>query len=228
MEEINLKELFNYFLSKLYIIAIITVIVCVLGNIYLFCFQKPLYKSTTKLVLVSESNNNTGITQSDVLLNTNLISTYSEIVKSRNVLSKVINNLDLDYSYEELSNNITVSSITNTQLIKVDVSDEDNELAKEIANEIAIVFPKEVKRIYKIQNIKVVDKAILAKIPYNINAVKQNILYLGVGIVLGLGIVFIMFYFDTSIKDVKTVEEKLGLTVLGVVPKVGDSNEKRK
>lgn len=228
MEEINVKELWQYFMSKIYI-AIIAVIIClVLGNIYLFGFQTPLYKSTTSLVLVNEERSTASITQNDINLNNNLVSTYSEIIKSRNVLSQVAENLGLEESVENLSRSVSVSSVTDTQIIKVDVSRESKEEAKLIANEIAKVFSKEVRSIYRIQNISVVDKAQLAKKPYNISVVKQNIIYTAAGMVLGMGIIFIIFYFDTSIKDAKTVEDKLNLTVLGVVPKVGDKNGSKK
>ena len=227
MEEINIKELWNYFISKIYIIILLVIISMLVGNIYLLAFQKPLYKSTTTLVLVSESSNNQSITQSDIALNNNLVTTYSEIIKSRSILSKVIKNLNLNTSTENLSRNITVTSVTNTQLIKIAVSDENNLKAKAIANEIAKVFSQEITNIYKIQNISIVDKAVLAEKPYNINLIKQNLICLVMGGTLGFGIIFIMFYFDTSIKDANTVEEKLKLTVLGVVPKVGDNNVKR-
>jgi len=228
MEEINVKELWHYFMSKISI-ALIAMLICILiGNIYLFCFQVPLYKSTTSLVLVKEERSTTSITQNDITLNNNLVSTYSEIIKSRNVLSQVIENLDMDESVEDLSKCVSVSSITDTQIIKVDVSRESNEEAKEIADEIAEVFSQEIINIYGIQNISVVDKAQLAESPYNISIVKQNAIYSVVGVVLGMGTIFIIFYFDTSIKDAKTVEEKLDLTVLGVVPKVGDKYGSKK
>lgn len=223
MEEINLKDLWNYYLSKYYIVLIAVVVCLLLGNIYLLGIQKPMYKSTTSLVLVSD---NQSITQNDVTLNNNLVSTYSEIIKSRNVLEKVIKNLKLDKTAEELSKDVSVTSVTNTQLIKIEVRSDSKKQAKKIANEIATVFSNEIVHIYKIQNISIVDQAKLAKTAYNVNPLKQNLIYLIAGLVLGCGIVFIMFYFDTSIKDSATVEEKLGLTVLGMVPKVGDSNER--
>lgn len=224
MEEINIKELWNYFLSK-YFIVIITILICiVLGNIYLFYIQTPLYKSTTSLVLVSEENSNSTITQNDITLNNNLVSTYTEIIKSRAVLSEVIENLKLEENVEQLTKSINVSSTTNTQLIKVEVCRKDKKEARNIASEIASVFSTKIKDIYKIQNISIIDEAQLPKKPYNMNVIKQNIISVGIGCILSFGIVFMLFYFDTSIKDAKTIEEKLKLTVFGTVPKVGDKN----
>lgn len=228
MEEINLKELWHYILSKINLIIIIVIICILVGNVYLFCLQTPLYKSTTSMVLVSEENTNTSITQNDITLNNNLVSTYSEIIKSRAVLSTVIQNLGLEESVEQLSSCVSVSSVTNTQVIKVDVSRESRYDAKNIANEIAEVFSKKIKSIYKIQNISIVDKAQLPKNPYNVSFIKQNIFYTIIGTALSFGIVFMIFYFDTSIKDAETIEDKLGLTVFGVVPRVGDKNGSKK
>ena len=221
MEEINLKELWHYFLSKISIIFIIVIICVLAGNVYLFCLQTPLYKSTTSLVLVSEESTNTSITQNDITLNNNLVTTYSEIIKSRAVLSKVIENLGLKESVEYLSSCVSVSSIANTQVIKIDVSRESRYEARNIANEIAEVFSKKI-------NISIVDEAELSKSPYNVNFIKQNIIYSVIGIIISCGIVFMIFYFDTSIKDAETIEDKLDLTVFGVVPKVGDKYGSKK
>ena len=222
MEEINLKDLANYFVSKIIIVVVIMVAVLWLGNIYSLVFKTPMYKSTSTLVLVNESNNNSAITQSDITLNNNLVSTYTEIIKSRNVLEKVIKNLKLDITAKELSNKISVSSTVNTQLITVNVMDSNNKKARKIAREIDKVFIEETSKIYKINNVAVVDEASLEKSPYNMNVIKENIIYLFVGIVLSVGTILVMYTFDTSIKSVGDVEEKLELTVLGSVPKVGE------
>ena len=50
-------------------------------------------------------------------------------------------------------------------------------------------------------------------------------IYLMVSLILGFGTIFIMFYFDTSVKDTEIIEDKFNLTVLGTVPRVGDKND---
>ena len=224
MEEINLKDLFNYFMSKILIFIITTVLILLLGNIYSLVLKTPLYKSTTSLVLVNESDKDS-ITQSDLTLNNNLVGTYTEIIKSRNVLGQVVNNLRLKESTGSLSSKINVTSVSNSQIIKINVSDADNKKAKLIADEIAKVFIEETSKLYKLNNIKVIDEASIENSPYNMNIIKENIIYLAIGCALGLGIILLMYSLDTTIKTTEDVEEKLELTVLGNVPKVGDKNE---
>ena len=217
MEEINLKEVYSYFKSKILWILIAIVVIIVIGNVYTIITREPMYRSNTTIVLVGESKE--GYSQSDSQLNQNLIGTYSEIIKSRKVLSQVIENLKLKMSVEELSNNITTTSVEDTEIIQITVANANAKDAKKITDEVAKVFSEEIQDIYNLENVAIIDKAELSKNPYNINYVKDNVIYIIVGFVLSFGIVFIMYYFDTSIKSSEVVEEKLGLTVIGVVPK---------
>lgn len=219
MEEIDLREMLEYFKTKLFFIITIVIVAMIIGNIYTTITRVPMYKSDTTIVLVSE-NQSQSSNLSDIQMNKNLVDTYSEIIKSRKVLSPVITNLELDYSYNSLKEHITVASVTNTEIIRISVGDKDPEVAKNIANEIAKVFSQEVQKIYKLNNVSIVDKAIAATKPYNINYLKDNLIYIAIGLVISCGLVFIKFYFDTTIKTSEEIENKLGLTVVGIVPKI--------
>lgn len=219
MEEINLKELGNYFLSHIVIILSVITVILIVGCIYSVVIKKPLYHGTTSIVLVNQNNGNT-ITNSDIQVNRNLVETYTQIIKSRKILSTVISQLGLTYSESVLAGNVSVSAITDTDIIRISVSDENNQLAADIANEIARVFMEDIKTRYNLQNVSVLDEAVAESSPYNVNIAKEIVLYILIGVVLGSAIVFVMFYFDTSIKSSTEIEEKFGLAVLGNVPYV--------
>ena len=217
MEEINLKEVYSYFKAKILWILLAIVVIVIIGNVYTIITRVPMYQSNTTIVLVGESKKE--YSQSDSLLNQNLIGTYSEIITSRKVLQQVIDNLKLKTTVDELSSNITTSSVEDTEIIRITVNNERKKQAAEIADEVAEVFSDEIQDIYNLENVAIIDKAEAANSPYNINYVKDNIIYLAIGIVLSFGVVFVMYYFDTTIKSSEVVEEKLGLTVIGIVPK---------
>lgn len=218
MEEIDLKEMFDYFKNKIMWVIIALIIIVCTGNVYTILTRVPMYKSSTTIVLVNDTSKGS-YNSTELQLNKNLVSTYTEIIKSRKVLKQVIRNLDLEYSATELSNNITVESIEDTEVIKISVGNEDSTKAVKIADEIASVFSSEIRKIYKLNNISIIDKAEKSVIPYNINYAKDNVIYIAIALVLSCGIIFIMFYFDTTIKTSEEIEKKLGLTVLGIVPK---------
>ena len=220
MEEINLMEFFDYYLARVvYVLATVLAFV-LLGSIYSFVIKKPLYQSSTTVVLARTNDDTQKYTQSDVLLNQNLVPTYSNIIKSRSVLRQVINNEKLDYTADELSNLITVSSVENTEIIKVTVKNQDRELAKKIANGIVPVFTNKVQGFYNIDNVSVLDTAELASRPCNINYPKDLVIFIMLGFVLSSGVIFVIYYFDTTIKNTSDIEDKLKLTVLGTVTNV--------
>ena len=219
MEEIDLKELLSYFRSKIIWIIVIVLLTIGIGNTYTVLTRVPMYQSNTTIVLVSE-NQNESYNSNELQMNKNLVSTYSEIIKSRKVLKQVKENLGLKSSVSSLSKNITVSAVTDTELIRITVSDSKASRATEMANEIARVFSEEIQTIYKLNNVSIVDVAVDATKPCNVNYIKDNVIYVAIGLVLSCGLIFIKFYFDTTIKTSEEIENRLGLTVMGIVPKV--------
>ena len=222
MEEIDLKELLNYFVSKIFLMLSIVFVVLIIGFSYDAFIKVPKYKSYTTVLLTTENNT---ITSNDIILNKNLIDTYTEIITSRKVVGKVIDNLSLEYDIETLQKNIAVDNVNDTEIIKITVEDEDSNLAKNIANETAKVFNAEVIKLYNIQNIGIIDYAEASQKPYNINLIKSIAIYLMIGIILSLAVVFVMFYFDTTIKTVEEVERKLNIPVIGAIPVGGRKHE---
>ena len=226
MEEFNISEFIKYYFSLFIFVVLFAIFGAVASWYYTENMQVAMYKSQTSLVL-TRSNDSTTITQNDISLNKNLVSTYREIIKSRRILSKVIENLELGFTVKELSSKVSVTSANDTELIVISVFDENNKTARDIANEIATVFKEEITSIYNIENISIVDVAVKSKEPYNINVVKQYVMGTGAGFLLGSLIVTVMFYFDDSIKKPEDIEEKVGLSVLSTVPKYKHKKNKK-
>lgn len=150
MEEIDIKEMLAYFQSRILWILISIFAIIIVGNIYTIATRVPMYKSNTTIVLVN--NKTEAYNTNELQLNKNLVGTYTEIIKSRKILEEVIKNLGLNYNSNSLSKNISVSAVTDTEIIRITVSDKNPKLAKKIANEIADVFAKEIQKIYKLNN----------------------------------------------------------------------------
>jgi len=216
MEEIDLNELFIFVKNKIGLLITITASICILGCVYGLFIQKPMYQSYTTVIL-SSNESSSAISQSDVALNKNLVTTYAEIVKSRRVLDQVIDELSLNIKYEVLAGKISVSAVNNTEIIKITVNDADGVAAKNIANITADIFTEEIANLYNMDNVNILDEAIVSEEPYNINVVKQIIIYFMIGFVLAAGILFVIYYFDRTIKSVEQVEQKIKLPILGSV-----------
>lgn len=226
MEEIEIKELFNIFWKKKFIIIVVAIIFAVVGGGYSVKFKKPMYKASTTLLLAQnyeqESNKQENeITQTDISLNQKLVSTYSELVKSKTVIKTVLQNLGMDQQLEEeIADNITVNAVSDTQVIEITYINEDANIAFNIANELSNVFCDKVKEIYNINNVYIVDKAEMPEEPYNINHIKTTIIFGIAGGVFACAIVFILSLFDTTVKTPEDIEKNTGLNVLAQVPEI--------
>lgn len=224
MEEFELKELIRMFWNKKIHIILITLIFIVIGTIYTIGFVTPMYTSSTTLVLAAsdkttETNKQAGtITTTDVTLNSKLVATYSELVKSKNVLRQVISNLGIKVNEEDLRNNITVSSVKETELIEITVSNENASYAAKIANEIAKVFTAKVGEIYNINNVHVVDEAEVSTEPSNINHTKDIVIFAFIGIVISVMYVLIANMLDTTVKTQEDIEKAIKIPVLANIP----------
>lgn len=221
MEEVDLKELFVYFIKRILIIIVVVALCLITGVVYTLFIKTPQYKGDISIILVNKNDNsNQTMTQSDIVLNQKLVATYSQIVKSKKVLNQVITKLNLKYSYSELYSHVNVSNYTDTEIIKISVTDENAELATTIANSVAEVFKEEVSEIYHLENVTIIDKAEVSKKPFNINLVKTiGVCFVG-GLAISFMLLFVLFYFDTSIKSSEEVEKKLGIAVIGTIPHV--------
>ena len=223
MEELDLKELLSLFWSKIFQIIVIVLITTGVGIIYTYGFTTPKYSSSTTLVLTgSEKTAGTdsvnSITTTDVTLNSKLVSTYSELVKSSKVLRQVISNLGIDVNEEELRKNVSVKSVEDTEVIKITVTNENAAYSAKIANEIAKIFSNMVSEIYNINNIYIVDDAEVSNTPSNIHHSKDVVIFGFLGIVIAVMYVLIANMLDTTIKTPEDIEKGVGLPVLVTIP----------
>lgn len=222
MEELDLKELFSIFWNKKVQIILITLIFLVIGIIYTIGFTTPMYTASTTLVLATsesaEKNTNTTITATDITVNSKLVSTYSELVKSKNVLRQVIANLGIQVNEDSLRKNVAVSSVKDTELIEITVKNENPSYSAQVANEIAKVFTEKVKEIYNINNVQVVDEAETPIAPSNINHAKDIMLFTLVGLVIAIAYALIENMLDTTIKTTEQIEKGFGVPVLVSIP----------
>lgn len=224
MEEINLKRLLEVTLSLKWIIVGMLILMLAIGCLYSFCYVVPEYQSSIKLVLAQMVQNEDpnqapdAITQSDITMNNQLVSTYTEIIKSKNVLKRVNETLQLNMDVSALNKKIKVSSVDKTQIMKITITDENPELAQTIATTLANAFKEEVKAIYKIDNVNIIDEAEVSNSPSNINHVKDIIVFEILGLFLSCGIILIVYLMDTTLKDEKDVESEIGVPSLGMIP----------
>lgn len=234
-EEIDLFDLLHTFWKRKFWIILAVIFGAFIGIIYTKFIVVPKYSSNVTLILskansasqdtsVSYYDSEEAITQSDITLNQKLISTYAEIMKSRRICDEVKSKLSLNMDYDVLKEAISVSSVKDTDVIKVTVTTKDATLSEKIATALVEVFTSEVERIYGIQNVSILDGAEIDNDPVNINYTKNVIIFALVFAVIVFGIIFLNYYFDNTIKSAETVAKITGLPVLATIPKINQTD----
>ncbi len=217
MEEIDISQLLGYFKTKIIYIVLAMAIAFCISSIYVNKFRVPEYTSSTT-ILLNKADENATLNSSDLTLNKSLVPTYGEIIKSKRVLRQVINNLALEYDYNDLYDNVTVSEVTDTSIIKISVTDKDNAAAASIANEIASVFSTEIVDIYNIENISIIDEAEISETPSSTSTIKIIGISTILGAIIAFAAIFLIYCFDTTIKNEEDIESTTNIPIIGVVP----------
>ena len=220
MEELDLREVFNIFWEKKVKIILIVIIFSLIGALYSIKLITPMYTSSTTMVLAqaSESNNNgDSITDTDITLNSKLVSTYSVLIKSKTIIRQVLSNLHIDEDEQTVKKNVSVNSKSDTAMIEIAVKDKDAVNAYKIANEIASVFSEEVAKIYNINNVYIVDEAEVAEGPSNVNHIKNISIFAIIGIIVACLYAIISNMLDNTVKSVEDLENILQLPVLASI-----------
>lgn len=239
-ETISLKELFETLKKRILMIISITVLVVAISATFSYFFITPKYQTSTQ-VLVSQAA--TG-SISSMLSSANpfdsdskYIDTYNVILKSPYILEQVIEEIGLERSHNELNRQISVSQEGKSQVVTIRVEDTNPVLAVEIANVTAEVFRREIQTLLRIDNIHILSPAELKENPTPISpkpTLNMAIAFV-IGLMVSVGLAFLMDFLNNTIVDEDDIEKKLGIPVLGVIPVIDQhsgqdivGNEKRK
>lgn len=222
--ELDLKELIHIIQKRLWFIVLATVLAVGAGGVVSFFILEPEYKASTTIMVGKPSDYIEGnqLQVQDLNLNQRLARTYGEIVKSRGVSENVISQLGLDFTSQQLKNKTSVDLIKDTEFITISVTDTDPEQAAAIANKMAEVFRVKVMDIMKVDNVQVLDDAIVPVSPIKPRP-KLNMTIAGVlGMMVSIFVVFLLEYLDSTIKTPEDIEKYLDLSVIGIIPMMQD------
>ena len=181
-------------------------------------FTVPVYQANTTMY-VGKNADELGVNTTALNIGAAVVLDYQEIAKSRLVAATVIEELGLtDISVNELIDSINVTQRTETRVIEISVYDYDPEMAMIITNKTAEVFKEKIMDIMQVENVQVID---VAEIPFGpISPSNSTFAMIGIllGAVIGVVIIFLIAYFDNTIKTSEDVKKHLSLPVIGTIP----------
>ncbi|MEW9502289.1 YveK family protein [Jeotgalibacillus marinus] len=228
-ETISLKELFGTLKKRMLMIIIVTLIAISASAIISYYVITPMYQASTQLLVNQEQSDQPNLNVSDIQANLQLISTYNDIIKSPVILDKVSEQLGGTYTTSQLKGIITVQAERDSQVVNLSVQDPDPYVAADIANKTVAVFQEEIVELMNgVDNVSVLAPAVISsdQSPVSPQPLLNIAIALVVGLMVGVGIAFLLEYLDNTIKTEQDVEKVLDLPILGVVGQITNLPDK--
>ena len=215
--EIDIIDLFYYLKKKILVIISALLSCMVLGFVVSTFMITPKYTATTRIYVLNRSSEN-AVIYSDYVLSEYMASDYIVLITGQNVTKQVIEELNLDMTYSQLANKISVKTIDETRVLQIAVSDTDPQRAAEIANCICRVASVQLQEIVNVEAVNVVYEAEVPTHHSSPNVKKNMILAGALGFIIAIGVYIVIYLADDTIRNEDDVERYLGLSVLGVIP----------
>lgn len=219
-QEIDLRELFYIVIQNWWVVALFIIVSLALTAFVTMNLITPMYESRATLFIGKDSSLMGGLDLSlgDIQFDRNLVSDYRELMKTRLVTTEVINSLSLDMSVGELINNLDISVIGDSRFMHIIYQDPNPRMATTITNRLSEELIDKAIDIVGVQNVQIVDYAITSDKAVSPKVNLNLAIALVLGAMLGLFSIFLIHMLDNTIKSEDELA-KLGLSVLGVVPK---------
>lgn len=221
--EIDLVELFYYLRHKLVWLILAVILGGMTAGVISYYLVTPKYEATAKVYMVSASSDSL-INLSDLNLGTSLSADYEEMLRIRPVYEKILEELELDYTYEDFMKLIDISTVGNTRVLQIAVETKDPEESKNIANLLAENAENYLPDLMETSEPNVAEYAILPEEPSSPNIMMNTVIGAIAALVLLCGSFTVKFVMDDTFKSADDIERIFGVMPLTVIPE-SDSRE---
>ena len=220
MEEqvISISEIFEALKKRWILIVSITLVATLISGILSFFVIKPTYEASTKVFVGKEESSLEGYNTNDIQMYQKLLQTYAETIKTNEVVQAAINNTNADLSVKDVKDSLTVTPIADTQILQIKYKNNDPEVAKSILENITNEFVILSKELVPNGNVRVIEAVQLPEDPVAPNKKMNIAIAFLLGLMVSVGLVFLLEYLDNTFKTKENLERELSIPVLGLIP----------
>lgn len=215
-ETIDLLELLYALLGKWREIAAATVACALIAAIGVLFFVTPKYQASSTICVISRKDS--AINISDLQIGTALTDDYIQVFHMWEVQEKVISNLDLPYTYNQLDGMLSVTNASNTRMLEITVTSESAQEAADIANEYATVVRDYIAKKMATDKPSIMSTALVPTVPVSPNKTKSILLGALLGFVVSAGVIVVMTLLDDTYKTTEDIKKYTGLVTMAVIP----------
>ena len=226
---ISIEKVLRILLRRVLTIILVTIVVTstALG---FSLYQKPTYEASIKILVGQKSQAGTNL-GADVSGLQELALTVAKAVPTKPVAQAVVEQLKLpEGSAEQVLENMSAQQDPATMFVDVSYKDSDPKEAQRVANAIGQVVSQKISEVSLGANAitaTVWEPATLPQAPVSPDPIRNSIIALVLGGLLGVLLAFLLEYVDNSWDSPDEVEEISGVPTLGIVPRFEISARKK-
>lgn len=225
--ELSLLELLQLLKKNWWQTLLSGVIVSIIAFIVTETMITPKYQSTVKMVILNKTDD-VNITYSDIQISNQLVKDSMEIVKNRQIMENVVNDLHLPMTPSALNGMVSVSSPTGTRIVELTVTDTNPERARDIAESLYRYSKEAIISSLDANAVNMFESPMVNLSPVSPNLRNNCIIGAFFGMALYVAVLVISFMANTKIVTPEDVEEKLKVTLLATIPYNELSDESKK
>ena len=224
MEEqvISIEEIFEALKKRWKMIVLITLLATVISGVLSFFVIKPVYEASTKVFIGKEENSQEGYNSSDIQMYQKLLKTYAEAIKTRDLIDAAIKTSKQDLTVGQVSSGLTVVPVADTQILQIKYQSLDPKQAEVMLKAISNEFIKISKELVPNGNVRVIEAVELPENPISPNKKMNIAIAFLLGLMVSVGLVFLLEYLDNTYKTKEQLENELELPVLGTIPAIDE------
>lgn len=223
MEEqvISISEIFEAIKKRWILIVSITLVATLISGVLSFFVIKPTYETSTKVFIGKEESNQEGYNTNDIQMYQKLLQTYAETIKTNEVVQAAINSTNnTDLTVPAVKGALTVTPVSDTQILQIKYQNKSPEVAKEILESITNEFVILAKELVPNGNVRVIEAVQLPENPVAPNKKMNVAIAFLLGLMVSVGLVFLIEYLDNTFKSKEELERELDIPVVGIIPEV--------
>ena len=223
--EVDMVVLLAHLLRKAKRIILFGLLGALLAGAYTCWLVTPLYEATAKLYVLSGSNAEVDL--SALQTGTQLAADYKEVFSNWHVHQRVIEQLNLPYSYRELSRMVRVSNQESARILHISVRSASAQEAKQMADAYAQVARTFIAQTMATARPNMFEEALLPTAPASPNKARSVLLGFLTGAFVAAAVIVVRFLADDHIRSQEDIIRYVDLPVLGVMPKVRGQGKRR-
>ena len=219
---ISISEILDSLKKRWKLIVVITLCATLLSGVVSFFVIKPQYEATTKVFIGKEEGTEQGYNQSDVIMYKQLMKTYLETVKTKDLIGRALEGVKTELEVKEVLAGLTVTNVTDTQILEIKFKGKNPEEARDIVAAVTGEFINTSKTLVANGNVRGIEEVVVPENPVSPNKKMNIAIAFLLGLMVSVGLCFLLEFMDNSFKNKDQVEQELGIPVIGLIPLMED------